>query len=105
VDATDQNDMVRRAQALRLRRMFWGFSSQTSTWIIIAGVYALGMLPAQPILVYFCLVALINLCFFSLFKFNLNLWFKDPSLTAAQIIMPMWPRFISCFLSLTPRRA
>lgn len=77
--------------------MLWGLSSQASTWLIIAGVYAFGLLPGQPIIIYFCLVALINLGFFLIVRFDLNLRFKDPSLTAAQIITPMWPAIYIMF--------
>jgi diguanylate cyclase len=100
VTEPDTAESTERAQKLRSRRMGWGFSSQLCTWAIIAGLYALGMLPGAPLIAYFFTVLLINLSFVALIKNNINLRFRDPSMTAAQIIAPLWPAiFIMFFIS------
>jgi diguanylate cyclase (GGDEF)-like protein len=96
-------DSLAKDQSLRLQRMTWGFGAQFSTWLVILGFYLLGMLPRVPVAVYFLVILLIDLGFVILVKTHINLRFKDPSLTAAQILAPVWPALFIMFFVMDPQ--
>lgn len=80
--------------------MMWGFASLGSTMIIVVGLYLFGMLPAFPTAIYISVVVLMAASFVLLIKSGLNLRFKDPSMTVAQITTPLWPAiYIMYFVS------
>lgn len=96
-------DTLAKDQKLRLQRMAWGFGAQFSTWLVICGLYLVGMLPGLPVAVYFVVILTINLRFFILIKTNINLRFKDPSVTAGQIIAPILPGVFIMFFVVDPQ--
>lgn len=103
MDQQEAIDSLAKDQALRLQRMTWGFGAQFSTWLVILGFYLLGMLPRVPVAVYFLVILLIDLGFVILVKAHINLRFKDPSLTAAQILAPVWPAVFIMFFVIDPQ--
>lgn len=103
MDQQETVDSIAKEQRLRLRRMTWGFGAQFSTWLVILGLYLYGMLPGMPVVIYFALILTADLCFVSLIKFNINLRFKDPSMTAAQIAVPIWPAVFVMFFVADPQ--
>ena len=103
MDQQEAVDSIAKDQRLRLKRMTWGFGSQVSTWLVIAGLYLFGMIPGLPIAIYFLLILAANLVFVALIQSNINLRFKDPSLTAAQIITPIWPAVFVMFFVADPQ--
>lgn len=67
---------------------------------IVVGLYFFNMLPAVPTVVYLGAVVLMGACFVFLVKSGINLRFKDPSMTVAQITSPLWPAiFIMYFVT------
>lgn len=91
---------VDKSQRLRFKRMLWGFITMGCTLTIVLGLYLFGMLPIVPTLVYVVTTLVMAITFVVLNKSGLNLRFKDPSMTAAQIITPLWPSiFIMYFVS------
>lgn len=83
--------------------MTWGFGSQVSTWLVIGGLYLFGMIPGLPVAIYFLLILMADLVFVALIKTNINLRFKDPSMTAAQIVTPIWPAVFVMFFVIDPQ--
>jgi len=96
-------DSVASAQALRFRRMMWGFVSQACTLVVVAGLYGFGMLPGDRVLHYLGLLLIIDATFVLLIRTDLNLRFRDPSMTAAQIIAPLWPAIYLMFFVTDPQ--
>lgn len=96
-------DSIAKIQKLRQQRMTWGLSAQFSTWLVIVGLYLFGMVPGLPVVIYFLLIALINIGFPILIKTNFNLRFKDPSMTAAQILAPIWPAVFLMYFVTDPQ--
>lgn len=70
--------------------MLWGFSSLGSTMAVVVGLYLYGMLPAQPTAIYLGVVTLMAATFALLIRSGINLRFRDPSMTVAQITAPVW---------------
>lgn len=103
MDQQETVDSIAKDQRLRLQRMTWGFGSQVSTWLVIGGLYLLGMIPGLPVAIYFLLILAADLGFVALIKTNINLRFKDPSLTAAQIVTPIWPAVFVMFFVADPQ--
>lgn len=96
-------DSIAKIQHLRLQRMSWGLGAQFSTWLVTAGLFLFGMVPGLPTAIYFCLMLVINLGFALLIKTNINLRFKDPSMTAVQIVAPIWPAVYLMFFVVDPQ--
>jgi diguanylate cyclase (GGDEF)-like protein len=96
-------DSIAKIQRLRLQRMTWGLGAQFSTWLVVVGLYLFGMIPELPAAVYFLMILTINLGFLLLIKTNLNLQFKDPSMTAAQIVAPIWPGVMLMYFVADPQ--
>lgn len=96
-------DSIAKVQKLRAQRMTWGLSAQFSTWLVVGGLYLFDMIPGMPVAIYFMLIANINIGFALLIKTNINLRFKDPSMTAAQIIAPIWPAVYLMFFVADPQ--
>lgn len=95
-----QTSAVMKSQQLRFQRMLWGFVSMGCTITIVLGLFFFGLLPGMPTLIYLGTIILMSAVFVGLNKSGLNLRFKDPSMTAAQIISPLWPAiFIMYFVS------
>ncbi|MDO8909353.1 MAG: GGDEF domain-containing protein [Pseudohongiella sp.] len=89
-----------KSQRIRFQRMMWGFASLGCTLTIVLGLYLFGMLPAYPTIIYTIVVTLMAASFVVLNKSGLNLRFKDPSMTVAQITTPLWPAiYIMYFVS------
>ncbi|MEX2333030.1 MAG: hypothetical protein WD600_02150, partial [Pseudohongiella sp.] len=103
LDQQQAIDSNAKDQRLRLQRMTWGFGAQFSTWLVIWGLYLFGMLPGLPVAIYFLLIFSADLSFILLLKTDINLRFKDPSMTAAQIVTPIWPAVFIMFFVTDPQ--
>lgn len=103
MDQQETVDSIAKDQRLRLQRMTWGFGAQVSTWLVIFGLFLFGMLPGLPVAIYFLLILTADLGFVMLIKTNANLRFKDPSMTAAQIVTPIWPTVFVMFFVEDPQ--
>lgn len=103
MDKKESLQSQEEAQRLRLQRMVWGFGNQTCTMLIVAGLYGFGMLPGPRALEYALVIIAINALFVLLVKTGLNLRFRDPSMTAAQIIAPVWPAIYIMFFVTDPQ--
>lgn len=79
------------AQRLRLQRMFWGFANQACTLAIVLGLYGFGMLPGVPVLGFILGTLLIDIGLYATLKSGRNLRLRDPSMTVAQILLPVLP--------------
>lgn len=99
----NKTESVASAQQLRLRRTKWGFVSHALTMVVAAGLYGFGMLPADRVVHYLLLVVLMSATFVILIRTDLNLRFSDPSMTAAQIIAPLWPAIYLMFFVTDPQ--
>ncbi|MAA64421.1 MAG: GGDEF domain-containing protein [Alteromonadaceae bacterium] len=81
-------------QSLRLRRLGMSFLSYQVTFIVVVMFWLQALLPLSVVIEFFGAAVLINGTFFVLIKTNVNLRFKDPALTALQIVAsalpPLW---------------
>lgn len=83
------DEAIRRDQRIRLNR----FGMAIATYAVVIGAAAivsqigLGSMSRSQWVAFVALAIGINLGFYGLFRWNLNLRFRDPSLTAAQIIV------------------
>ncbi|WP_157448882.1 GGDEF domain-containing protein [Deinococcus peraridilitoris] len=79
------------SQSVRLRRTLYGSVTHLCTATIVLGCYLMGMLEGSRAVHYGVLIVLINLIFVALIASGLNLRFRDPSMTAAQVFISLWP--------------
>lgn len=84
-------DSIAEAQRLRLQRMRWGFANQSCTLLIVLGLYGFGMLPAVHALAFTVAWLIIDCALVAALKSGFNLRLRDPSMTAAQIVLPALP--------------
>lgn len=96
----DAGGVIAEQQQLRERRMLWGFASQIPAFLIVPTLYFIGLLPLFPVLVYVVAIVLVNLTLAGLLRTGVNLRFRDPSMTVAQIVAPLWPAiYVMYFVS------
>jgi diguanylate cyclase (GGDEF)-like protein len=74
-------------QAVRLRVFWMAAGSYLVGYIVLTVSYFLGVIDAQVLKYLVVPFLLPNIAFYALFRTGLNLKFKEPSLTAAQIIV------------------
>ncbi|WP_263862361.1 GGDEF domain-containing protein [Deinococcus detaillensis] len=79
------------AQQLRLKRTFLGMVTHLGTTLIVIACFVTGMLTAVHLTHYLVGITVVCATFLLLIFTNINLRFRDPSMTAAQIILTMWP--------------
>jgi len=103
MDQQETDDSLAKDQRLRLRRMTWGFIVQFSAWLVALGLYLFDMLPGVILVVYLFVILATDLGFVILVKTQINLRFKDPSFTAAQILAPIWPALFIMFFVTDPQ--
>ncbi|MEX1197490.1 MAG: GGDEF domain-containing protein [Pseudohongiellaceae bacterium] len=96
-------ETVDTAQRLRLHRTYWGFGYQLFTLFLVAALVLMGMLPASRVPEFLALVVATNLVFVVLIRSGVNLRFKDPSLTAGQIVAALWPSLYIMFFVTDPQ--
>lgn len=94
---------IQRVQALRLKRMIWGFTNHACTALAVAGLYMGGFLPLAPVMVFFASSILVGTLLVLMLQFGINLRFRDPSLTMAQIIWPVVPTLYVMFFVALPQ--
>lgn len=73
-------------QAVRMRRFYMAASTSVLVLFLIFVCSWLGFVDAQILLIAGCLFVFIILFFYALFRSKLNLKFRDPSLTAPQML-------------------
>ncbi len=100
---THTDETIRSFQQLRFRRMLWGFTAQLLTIFIVVALFSYGMLPSWVVGVYLSVTLLASSSFLLLLKTNTNLRFKDPSMTAGQILVPLLPSIFVMFFVTDPQ--
>lgn len=99
----DTSYTVDQAQSLRLRRMAWGFGVQVCTVLIVGALYGMGMVPGLPVVIYLGMIAALDVAFFTLVRTGFNLRFEDPSMTAPQITLSVFPVIYIMFYVTEPQ--
>lgn len=93
-------------QRLRKRRLAMSFASYMVTFTLVTFCWSQGMVPFMVVARYLAFVLAINLCFLAAFQTNFNLRFRDPSLTAAQMVISLAPAlYVMYFLDAGQARA
>lgn len=91
---TTQPNRIAQEQRLRLRRLGMSFLSYQVTLTVVVMFWFQALLPLAVVIQFFVAALLINGIFFALIRTNTNLRFKDPALTALQIVAsalpPLW---------------
>ncbi len=82
---------IAEAQKLRLARMRWGLLYQLCTQTLALVLALLGLVPWLRFFEYVAAASLVQLGIYACIKSGFNLRFADPSLTALQISLPLWP--------------
>ncbi|MEO8718165.1 MAG: GGDEF domain-containing protein [Burkholderiales bacterium] len=76
-------------QAVRMRRFLLATLTYVVAAILIALVWAFGLMPGTFAVVTLAAMAIINVALYATFRSGLNLRFADPSLTRAQIFIAL----------------
>ncbi|MEQ5834394.1 diguanylate cyclase [Marinobacter sp. NFXS9] len=87
--STEQKQI--RDQRLRKRRLGMSFVSYQGTLVIVVLCWLAGLLPGKVVVEFFILAALINGAFFLLIRHDINLRFRDPSMTCPQMVASLLP--------------
>ncbi|MFC4639597.1 GGDEF domain-containing protein [Deinococcus hohokamensis] len=96
---------IARAQKLRLKRTYLGVATHVGGTLIVLSYFAAGLLDLRHLLHYLLGITLVCGAFVGLILSNLNLRFRDPSMTAAQVIVTMWPAtYVMYFVTLPQGR-
>ncbi|CAM4213084.1 GGDEF domain-containing protein [Deinococcus marmoris] len=91
---------VARAQQLRLKRTSLGVATHVGSTLIVVACFATGMLTVVHLVHYLVGITVVCGTFVLLILTNVNLRFRDPSMTAAQVILSMWPAgYVMFYLS------
>ncbi|MFE8070330.1 diguanylate cyclase [Marinobacteraceae bacterium S3BR75-40.1] len=94
------------AQRLRIRRLGMSVLSLLVTFTIVVFCWYQDMIPGSVVVVYALLALLLNAGFYGMFKTHLNLRFREPSLTAPQMVLSLLPPlFVMYFLEPGQARA
>lgn len=96
-ESSDSAENLARAQRLRFQRMTWGFVNQFSAILVVLALYWFDLLPLVPVIVYVATLMISNTALLIILKSNLNLRLRDPSMTAAQIVSPLFPSVFIMF--------
>ncbi|ROU01796.1 diguanylate cyclase [Marinobacter sp. R17] len=80
-----------RDQRLRKRRLGMSFLSYQATLAVVSLCWLTELVPAHVVIEFFLLSLFINGVFFLFIHFNINLRFKDPSMTSAQMVASLLP--------------
>ena len=81
-------------QQLRKKRLGMACASYMVTLALVASLYHQDMISLSLVIGFFLLSLLLNASFFLIFHLNLNLKYKDPSLTSAQVVVSLIPPLI-----------
>lgn len=93
-DTAQQQSRVQRDQSLRLKRLAMASASYSMTAMVIFCSAMLGLLPWSLAFGFAAAAVVINLTYLVLFKTGTNLRFKDPSLTASQMLVSIVPALV-----------
>lgn len=80
-----------RNQRLRQRRLGMSFLSYQATLAVVILCWLVELVPAHVVIEFFLLSLLINGAFLLLIHLNINLRFRDPSMTSAQMVASLLP--------------
>lgn len=92
-----------QAQSLRMKRMIWGFGVQAFGVLIVVGLYSMSLVPGLPVAIYLGMIVLLDIGFVTALKTDFNLRFEDPSLTAPQIALSVFPIIYVMFYVTEPQ--
>ncbi len=105
-EPTSEPTTTRRKQTLRKRRLAMAFASYLVTLTLVAFCWRQNLIPGRIVLHYAAFMLLINALFLGLIQSNLNLRFKDPSMTAVQMVVSLLPAlWVMYFLDAGQARA
>lgn len=76
---------------MRSRRVLWALISYAASTVVIAVVYAAGMVPGHAVRVYLAMVAAITLVFLGLIRSGANRRLRDPSMAMPQMVASLVP--------------
>ncbi len=82
---------VAAAQRLRIRRILGGCASYACTALVVVSAWLLGFLDGQRVIHYVVAVTAVNVLAIVLVLGNVNLRFRDPSLTGPLVVSSLWP--------------
>lgn len=88
VSSEDHAEKIRRQQLLRLQRLNMGLFAYGVMWAILAVMWWLGFVTSTQTLAYTIWVGAWQLLFQWLVRSGRNLRFKDPALTAPNVLLP-----------------
>ena len=89
VNTLDQKEMQR--QSLRKRMLGMAFLSYLVPFALVALVCYHGMIPPKVLFYFTAMFLVSNLVFLLMFQTGINLWFREPSLTALQMAASIVP--------------
>ncbi|WP_097459981.1 GGDEF domain-containing protein [Mangrovitalea sediminis] len=105
-EAAEAKQKLQAEQQLRKRRLAMSFASYMVTFTVVAFCWYQGMIPLRVLAHYLMFSIAINLGFLVAFQTNLNLRFRDPSLTAVQMVASLLPAlYVMYFLDAGQARA
>lgn len=90
-DQWSARERLDHAQRLRLKRTLLGVVTHMGGSLIVVACYVTGILGATQLANYLMAITAVCGTFVALILTNANLRFRDPSMTAAQVIVTMWP--------------
>lgn len=101
-----ETDPVRADQRLRLRRLGMSFASYLATFSLVLFCWYQGMLPGEVVAQFAVFALVLNAAFLVLIRSGINLRFRDPSMTSAQMVLSLLPAlWVMFFLEAGQARA
>ncbi len=99
-------DLVGTEQRLRLRRLSMSFASYTATFSLVLFCWFQGLLPGKVVVQFAVFAVVLNGAFLALIQTGINLRFRDPSMTSAQMVLSLLPAlWVMFFLEAGQARA
>lgn len=96
-DQVDSRGRIRAQQQLRLKRLSMSFGSYAVTFSLVCFCVWAGLIPVPVLLAYLAMILVINSAFLFLTLSDINLRFRDPSMTMAQILLSFPPPLFVMF--------
>ena len=94
---------IEAAQKIRLQRVTWGLVTYGVAFGISVGCYFTGILSLAPLIHFGVSIVLINFLFIMLVLRGINLRFKDPSMTGAQVVSALLPSIYIMYFITNPQ--
>lgn len=85
------DDATRKAQRLRLQRLLWGFITQLCLLLILGIAAYMNFIEPVRVVHVAAAVSALNAGYLACIRTGINLRFRDPSLTGAQVMLSLLP--------------